>query len=63
MTVFLCGGIENDVGKGKNAGFQHFLVFPQSFPKSFSRSLKVCGKELTAFFLFPIVKKKKTLDF
>ena len=33
---------ENIVGKGENAGYQHFLLFPQCFQKSyFSRSLKV----------------------
>ena len=39
-TVF--GRVENIVGKGENAGYQHFLLFPQCFQKaSFSRSLKV----------------------
>ena len=33
---------ENIVGKGKNAGYQHFLLFPQCFQKpSISGSLKV----------------------
>ena len=33
---------ENIVGKGENAGYQHFLLFPQSFPKaSFPESSKV----------------------
>ena len=27
--------VENIVGKGENAGFQHFLLFPQFFPKAF----------------------------
>ena len=36
------GRVENIVGKGENAGYQHFLLFPQCFGKaSFSRSLKV----------------------
>ena len=26
---------ENSVGKGGNAGTQHFLLFPQGFPKGF----------------------------
>ena len=39
---FVLGGVENIVGKGENAGYQHFLLFPQCFQKaSFSRSLKV----------------------
>ena len=34
--------VENIVGKGENAGYQHFLLFPQYFQKaSFSSSLKV----------------------
>ena len=34
--------IENIVGKGENAGYQHFLAFPQCFQTlSFSGSLKV----------------------
>ena len=33
------GRTENIVGKGENAGHQHFLLFPQCFQKaSFSRS-------------------------
>ena len=36
------GKIENIVGKGENAGHQHFLLFPQCFQKpSVSGSLKV----------------------
>ena len=27
---------ENIVGKGENADYQHFLLFPQCFPKPFS---------------------------
>ena len=35
------GRIENIVGKGENAGYQHFLLFPQCFQKAFvSESLK-----------------------
>ena len=34
-------GVENIVGKGEQAGYQHFLLFPQCFQKtSFPRSLK-----------------------
>ena len=36
------GRTENTVGKGENAGLQHFLVFPQCFQKAtFSGLLKV----------------------
>ena len=39
---FVLGRVENIVGKRENAGFQHFLLFPQCFQKvSFSGSLKV----------------------
>ena len=32
MTISLCDKLENE-GKGENAGYQHFLHFPQDFPK------------------------------
>ena len=39
---FVLGRIENIVGKGENAGYQHFLHFPQCFQKaSHPGSLKV----------------------
>ena len=31
---FVLGGIENEVGKGENDGYQHFLLFPQCFQKA-----------------------------
>ena len=40
--ISLLDRIENNVGKGENAGNQHFLLFPQCFPKPSSlESLKV----------------------
>ena len=33
MTISLFDRVENTVGKGENAGYQHFLFFPQGFPK------------------------------
>ena len=37
--------VENIVGKGENAGYQHFFPFPQYFQKaSFSESLKVMSR-------------------
>ena len=34
--------VENSVGKGENAGYQHFLLFPHCFPRTSSLgSLKV----------------------
>ena len=42
MTISLFDRAENTVGKGENAGYQHFLLFPQCFPKPSSlQSLKV----------------------
>ena len=39
---FILERIENIVGKGENAGYQHFLLYPQCFQKAaFSGSLKV----------------------
>ena len=33
---FVSGNVENIVGKVENAGYQHFLLFPQCFLKAFS---------------------------
>ena len=42
MTISLCGRLENTVEKEENADYQHFLLFPQCFPKPSSLgSLKV----------------------
>ena len=30
---FVCGRVENIVGKGENAGYQHFLLFTYGFQK------------------------------
>ena len=39
---FVLKMVENILGKGGNAGYQHFLLFPQYFQKALlSRSLKV----------------------
>ena len=31
FSFFFCQSVENLVGKGENAGYQHFLLFPQGF--------------------------------
>ena len=52
MMISLFDRAKNIEGKGENASYQHFLLFPQCFPKaSYSGSLKVvmCGKELTIY--------------
>ena len=42
MTISLFGRVENTVGKEENAGYYHFLLFSQCFPKPSSvGSLKV----------------------
>ena len=42
MIIFVFDRVENIVGKGENAGCQHFLLFPQCFQKvSLSGSLKI----------------------
>ena len=42
MMISLLGRVENTVGKGENAGYQHFLLFLKCFPKPSSLgSLKV----------------------
>ena len=33
--IFAFDKVENIVEKGENAGYQHFLLFPQCFQKSF----------------------------
>ena len=39
---FVQGRVENFLGKGENAGHQHFLLFPKCFPKcSFTGLFKV----------------------
>ena len=42
MMMFVFDRDENIVGKEENAGYHHFLLFPQCFEKAFnSGSLKV----------------------
>ena len=42
MKIFIFDRVENTVGKGENAVYQHFLLFPLYFPKpSCLGSLKV----------------------
>ena len=35
MTISLYDRVENTMGKGENAGYQYFLLFPQCFLKAF----------------------------
>ena len=34
MMMFLFNRVENIVGKGENAGYQHFFLFPQCFQRA-----------------------------
>ena len=36
--------VENNLGKGENAGNQHFVLFPKCFQKP--PFLELCGKEV-----------------
>ena len=51
MTIFLFDRVENNVEQGENAGYQHFLLFPQCFQMlSYLGSLK---EEIVHSVLFP----------
>ena len=39
MICFVNGTVENILGKGENAGYQYFLLFPQYFQKGFFPSV------------------------
>ena len=42
MIIFVFDKVENIVGKGENAGYQHFPLYPQCFQRAFyPGSLKV----------------------
>ena len=40
---------ENIVGKRENAGYQHFLIFPQCFQRASSSKSGLCCQELTIY--------------
>ena len=49
---FVFGRVGNIVGKEENAGYYHFLLFPQCFRRLLSQGRKklgLCGKELTLY--------------
>ena len=41
---------ENIVGKGENAGNQHFLLFPQCFLSYYCLKSTMCDKEIRRYF-------------
>ena len=52
MLISLSDRVENIVGKGQNAGYQYFLLFPQCFQKPLSqchKKLELCSKGLNQF--------------
>ena len=53
MMISVSYWVENIVGKGENAGNQHFLLFPQCFQKASAFGLLkgVCGKESNILFV------------
>ena len=36
MKIFVIDRVENIVGKGENAGYRYFLLFPQCFQRAFT---------------------------
>ena len=45
-TKFVHNGVKNIVGKGENAGYEHFLLFPQYFKRNLDLSCQkasLCG--------------------
>ena len=67
MMISVFNRSQNIVGKGENAGYQYFLLFPQCYQKfvfflwSHSK-LRLCGKKLTLYHtiltFFSILKKE-----
>ena len=50
LAKFAFGRIENIVGKGENAGDQHFLLIPQCFQRPLPEGpfkSELCGEEST----------------
>ena len=43
IMISLLDSVENTVGKGENAGYQHFLLFLQCFPKPSFLGLLIVG--------------------
>ena len=47
------------MGKGENAGNQHFLLFPLFQKAFFLRGVKSCGCEVKRYYTFIMIKKIK----
>ena len=50
--IFVIDSIENIVGKGENAGYEHFLLFLQCFQKAFYSGSLMCGNGLSFILSF-----------
>ena len=52
--IFVLGKVKNILGKGENAGYQHFLLFPTCFQKASTemvvKSRDCVGKSLKVVF-------------
>ena len=57
MAEFVHDRVENIMGKGENAGGQHFLLFLQCFQKAFGKRLRIC-KNIDSFYLLKNQTKK-----
>ena len=59
MIISIFESVENIVGKGENAGYQHFLLFQQCFEKKLlfqkGQNVSLCGNGLTSL-------RRKTLE-
>ena len=53
MTISLLDRLGDTVGKGENAGYQHFLLYPQCFPKPSSLGLLRVGIVWSRNWCFP----------
>ena len=66
MTISLSDRVENAGRKEENAGYQHFLLFPQCFPKpSSSGAIKseLFGKDLSLYYRVPTFNNTDTEAF
>ena len=60
IMIYGLDWVENILGNGENAGYQHFLLFPQCFQKSSSwRSLKAGTLWLRVYIIYDIKAKHK----
>ena len=54
ILKFVFGRVENIVGKGENAGYQHFLLDLQCFQKAFFSRLLTLSQTSPGFYLFAV---------